>query len=46
MPAPATPGLLSVAAREVAWIWHDRVALLLVAAIPHCSLRLKEGWQW
>jgi ABC-2 type transport system permease protein len=34
MPAPATPGLLSVAAREVAWIWHDRVALLLVAVIP------------
>jgi ABC-2 type transport system permease protein len=34
MPAPATPGLLSVAAREVAWIRHDRVALLLVAAIP------------
>ena len=34
MPAPATTGLLSVAAREVAWIRHDRVALLLVAAIP------------
>jgi ABC-2 type transport system permease protein len=34
MPAPATPGLLSVAAREVAWIRHDRAALLLVAAIP------------
>ncbi len=34
MPAPASPGLLTVMAREVAWIWRDRVALLLVLAIP------------
>lgn len=34
MPAPIAPGLLAVATREVAWIWRDRVALLLVLAIP------------
>jgi len=34
MPASVSPGLLSVATREVAWIWRDRVALLLVLAIP------------
>src|SRR4029077_20066280 len=34
MPAPVPSGLITVAAREVAWIWRDRVALLLVLAIP------------
>ena len=34
MPGSASPGLLSVATREVAWIRRDRVALLLVAVIP------------
>jgi ABC-2 type transport system permease protein len=28
------PGLLRVAAREVAWIWQDRVALILVVVVP------------
>ncbi|WP_428664014.1 ABC transporter permease [Reyranella sp.] len=27
-------GLLAVAAREVDWIWHDRVALLLLVGVP------------
>jgi len=30
MSALLRPGLVSVAVREVRWIWHDRVALLLV----------------
>ncbi|MDL2408996.1 ABC transporter permease [Rhizobium calliandrae] len=30
----ATPGLFAVVSREVTWIWRDRVALLLVLAIP------------
>ena len=34
MPGRGSPGLLSVATREVAWIRRDRVALLLVAVIP------------
>jgi ABC-2 type transport system permease protein len=34
MPASVPSGLLTVATREVAWIWRDRVALLLVLAIP------------
>ncbi|EJL57818.1 ABC-type multidrug transport system, permease component [Rhizobium sp. CF122] len=34
MPSPVSPGLLCVATREVTWIWRDRVALLLVLAIP------------
>lgn len=34
MSGPAAPGILSVATREVVWIWRDRVALLLVLAIP------------
>jgi ABC-2 type transport system permease protein len=28
------PGLVSVAVREVRWIWHDRVALFLVVGVP------------
>ena len=33
--APAPPaGLIAVALREVRWIWHDRVALFLVAGVP------------
>jgi ABC-2 type transport system permease protein len=28
------PGLLSVMRRELAWIWHDRVALFLVIGVP------------
>ncbi len=28
------PGLLSVARRELDWIWHDRVALFLVIGVP------------
>ena len=31
---PLGPGLLCVATREVLWIWRDRIALLLVVAIP------------
>jgi len=27
-------GLIAVALREVQWIWHDRVALFLVAGVP------------
>ena len=34
MAAPMPPGLLSVALREVRWIWHDRVALFLVVGVP------------
>jgi ABC-2 type transport system permease protein len=34
MPGPVVTGLLSVATREVAWIRRDRVALLLVFAVP------------
>jgi ABC-2 type transport system permease protein len=30
-------GLLAVAERELRWIWHDRVALILVLAIPLIS---------
>jgi ABC-2 type transport system permease protein len=30
-------GLLAVSRRELRWIWHDRVALLLVAVIPLIS---------
>ena len=28
------PGLLSVMQRELAWLWHDRVALFLVIGVP------------
>ncbi|WP_028744879.1 ABC transporter permease [Rhizobium mesoamericanum] len=34
MPAPVSPGLLNVMAREVAWIRSNRVALLLVFVVP------------
>jgi ABC-2 type transport system permease protein len=34
MPTTAQSGMLSVAAREVAWIWRDKVALLLVVGVP------------
>lgn len=34
MAARPSTGLLAVAAREIDWIWHDRVALLLVVGVP------------
>lgn len=37
MQPAASTGLLAVAARELRWIWHDRVALILVLAIPLIS---------
>src|SRR5262249_24155922 len=32
--APLPPGLIAVAWRELRWIWHDRIALFLVAGVP------------
>src|SRR5258705_4448224 len=40
MPNVVRPGILSVAAREVAWIWRDKVALLLVVGIPLIAFAL------
>ncbi|MDQ0473862.1 ABC transporter permease [Labrys wisconsinensis] len=40
MPAAPRPGIVGVAAREVAWIWRDRVALLLVVGIPLLAFAL------
>jgi ABC-2 type transport system permease protein len=37
MAAAEGTGLLAVAAREMRWIWRDRVALILVIAIPLLS---------
>jgi ABC-2 type transport system permease protein len=34
MGARPRPGLISVAVRELAWMWHDRVALFLVIGVP------------
>ena len=34
MASPRRFGIVGVAVREVAWIWRDKVALLLVVAIP------------
>jgi ABC-2 type transport system permease protein len=34
MPTPTRPGILAVALRESAWIWRDKVALLLIVGIP------------
>jgi ABC-2 type transport system permease protein len=34
MPQGPPTGLLAVALREVRWIWHDRVALFLLAGVP------------
>jgi ABC-2 type transport system permease protein len=34
MTAQPSTGLIAVALREVRWIWHDRVALFLVAGVP------------
>lgn len=33
-------GLIAVAWREIQWIWHDRVALLLVAGVPLLAFAL------
>ena len=40
MAAPASAGITAVAAREVAWIWRDKVALLLVIGIPLIAFAL------
>lgn len=40
MRATEGAGLLAVAARELRWVWHDKVALILVAAIPLISFAL------
>src|ERR1043166_348435 len=34
MKPPLRPGFLLVATRELRWIWRDKVALFLIAAIP------------
>lgn len=40
MPTGHRPGIVSVAAREAAWIWSDKVALLLVVGIPLLAFAL------
>src|SRR5258708_24798381 len=40
MARPLRPGVLCVAARELAWIWHDGVALLLVIGVPLVAFAL------
>ena len=37
MKRKAKPGFLLVAAREWRWLWHDRVALFLIFAVPFFS---------
>ena len=32
--AAAAPGLVSVAVRELRWMWRDRVALFLAVGVP------------
>jgi ABC-2 type transport system permease protein len=36
-------GIAAVAAREVAWIWRDPVALLLVIVVPLLAFGLLAG---
>ncbi|KUM27227.1 ABC transporter [Mesorhizobium loti] len=40
MPMARRAGILDVVAREVVWIWRDRVALLLVIGIPLIAFAL------
>lgn len=40
MPTPHRPGIVSVAMREITWIWRDKVALLLVVGIPLLAFAL------
>jgi ABC-2 type transport system permease protein len=40
MQALRRPGLVRVALREVHWIWHDRVALILVVGVPLLAFAL------
>ncbi|HEX9525104.1 MAG TPA: ABC transporter permease [Reyranella sp.] len=40
MSAPLGPGLVGVAVRELRWLWHDRVALALVIAVPVIAIAL------
>ena len=40
MPARSPTGLVSVAVRELRWIWHDRVALFLVLGVPLLAFTL------
>ena len=40
MARPLRPGVLCVATRELAWIWHDGVALLLVIGVPLIAFAL------
>jgi ABC-2 type transport system permease protein len=43
MSMPEATGLVAVAAREVRWIWRDKVALVLVVAIPLIAFALLAG---
>ena len=40
MPTAPRPGILSVAVREVIWIWRDKVALLVVVGVPLLAFAL------
>jgi ABC-2 type transport system permease protein len=40
MPTASRPGILSVAVREVLWIWRDKVALLVVVGVPLVAFAL------
>ena len=40
MPAPPRPGLVSVMVREFQWMWHDKVALILVIGVPLLAFTL------